>query len=150
MLEKIVELRSIPLKNGYEIIYGADFDQEDKVDFGFSKLFLGTGYMKPVHETYAHGHMLMKEKDLFKDFLLNNTENEIDPNEIEEQLLVIIPYSTIIETTSKKIAGRFPTEAILEMRSGDTVKVSKGSKKESETYMVVQAGNELFLVKKNR
>lgn len=150
MLEKIVELRGIPLENGYEIIYGADFDKEDKVDFGFSKLFLGTGYLKPIHETYVYGHMLIKEKDLFKDFLLNNTENLIGSDEIEEQLLVIIPYSTIIETTGKKIAGRYPTEAILEMRSGDIVKVSKCSNIEAETYMVVQGGNELFLVKKNR
>lgn len=35
------------------------------------------------------------------------------------------------------------------MKAEDTVKVSKGDAT-PETYMAVQAGNELFLVKKNR
>lgn len=55
-----------------------------------------------------------------------------------------------IETSGKKIAGRYPTEAILEMKAGDTLSVNKGGCTKTETYMVVQAGNELFLVKKNR
>ena len=63
-------------------------------------------------------------------------------------LFVIIPYATRIVSNSKKIAGIYSTEAILEMHEGDIVELSKGVG--FETYMAVRAGNELLLVKKTR
>lgn len=72
-----------------------------------------------------------------------------EEKDVEERLWVIIPWASEIKTTCKKIAGRYLTEAILEMKVGDTVSVNKGGGAKAETYMVVQAGNELFLIKKN-
>ena len=89
-----------------------------------------------------------KEHDGYKDILVNNL---LEPKEkdIEERLLVIIPHFTEFKTSCKKIAGRYPEEGIIEMKVGDTVTVNKIGAK-PETYMAVQAGNEMFLVKKNR
>lgn len=72
-----------------------------------------------------------------------------EEKDVEERLWVIIPWSSEIKTSGKRIAGRYPEEAILEMKAGDTVTVSKFGAK-PEVYMAVQAGNELLLVKKNR
>ena len=81
--------------------------------------------------------------------LVKHTDGMPDKKDVEERLWVIIPWSVEIRTTAQKIAGRYPEEAILEMKLGDTVTVSKGSDA-VETYMVVQGDNELFLVKKKR
>ena len=89
-----------------------------------------------------------KEHDGFKEILVNNLL-EPEEKDVEERLLVIIPHFTEFKTKCKKIAGRYPEEGIIEMKVGDTVTVNKIGAK-PETYMAVQAGNEMFLVKKNR
>lgn len=153
MLGKIVQLLGVPLKNGFEVVEGVDFCRYGTADLGFATLkSLYTPLKNNYKVTYCWEFCLDKEHDGFKDFLVNNLalkEGMPEEKDIEEKLLVVIPYSSTIETTAKKIAGRYPHEAILEMKAEDTVKVSKGDAT-PETYMAVQAGNELFLVKKNR
>ena len=152
MFGKIVQLLGIPLEDGFEVVEGVEFNPFGKVDLQFATLktlkSLYSHFKVDLKVIYCHGVSLKKECDGFKDFLVNNygMPQETD---VEERLWVIIPYSSTIETTSKKIAGRYPHEAILEMKVGDTVKVNKRGTV-FEMYMVVQAGNELFLIKKNR
>lgn len=152
MLGKLVQLLGVPMEDGFRVVEGVHFTWLGEADFRFATLRL---FYNPVKEdykvTYCWEFGLNKQHDGFKDFSVNNLSLEKGPeeNEVEERLWVIIPYSSTIETTAQRIAGRYPTEAILEMKAGDTVKVHKGSAV-PETYMAVQAGNELFLVKKNR
>ena len=153
MLGKILQLKGIPMENGFRVEEGVDFCIYGTADLRFATL---TSYENPRKDTYkvtyCWGFHLEKQHDGFKEFHVNNLalkDGMPDKKDVEERLWVIIPWSVEIRTTAKKIAGRYPEEAILEMKLGDTVTVSKGSDA-VETYMVVQGDNELFLVKKNR
>lgn len=152
MLGKITELSGISSPDGFEVIYGIDVYEDGRRDLGFVSLEMGGEvFSNRTHVTYIIGYCLDdSEQESFKKYHIGICEENQIPEEIsEEYLFVIIQYSSGIETTCKRLAGRNPTEAILKMHEGDTVKVSKAGGI-SETYMVVKAGNELFLVKKNR
>ena len=151
-LGKIAEISGIALENGFEVIYGIDVYEDGKRDLGFVSLVVARSFPKRTRVTYMYSYCLRKEQDLFKEYIIGTDK---DPTQLpnselnEEYLWVIIPYSSGIETNAKRVAGRYPTEAVLEMRVGDTVEVRKAGGT-PENYMVVKAGNELFLVKKNR
>jgi len=153
MLGKILQLLGKPLQDGFEIVNGVNFCEFGTADLRFAKLSLGHNPVKSDYNTtYCWQFTIEKEYDGFKDIMVNNcglVGVELEEKVVEEKLWVIIPYSGAIETTAKKIAGRTQNEAILEMYHGDTVKVNKAGAL-PETYMAVQAGNELLLVKKNR
>ena len=152
MLGKIVELSGIALENGFEVIYGIDMYEDGRRDFGFASIVASASFPKRTRVSYMYGYCLSNEQDLFKEYVIETDTNtdKLPNSEFEEEFLwVIIPYSSGIETSAKRVAGRYLTEAILEMRVGDTVEVRKAGGT-PETYMVVQGGNELFLVKKNR
>ena len=153
MLGKIVQLRGDPMKDGFRVVEGVDFCVLGIADLRFATLVLGHNPMRnDYHLTYCWEFTIEKEDDGFKEILVNNltiVDCLPEENVVEERLLVIIPWSSEIKTTCKRIAGRYPEEAILEMKAGDTVTVNKGGAK-PEVYMAVQAGNELMLVKKNR
>lgn len=146
-LGKIVRLHGIPLEDGFKVEYGIeDRYQLGDIDLKFATLKLQIGYQ---NFKYIYGYTITNEIDGFKDILINNCK-EPKKEDVEEYLFVIIPYSVSIKTTARKIAGRQFHEAILEMHSGDTVTVTKGDEAIQEVYMAVQAGNEMFLVKKDR
>jgi len=147
MFGKIVQLRGIPL----EIEYGVTLRQDCTVDFGPARLSaVGISDVKKKC-IYCGAYVISKLHDSFVDILLPVfDEKYLNPNvDIEDYLLVIIPYASDIKTTAVKIAGKYPTEAILEMHAGDTIKVCYAGVNYG-TYMAVQAGNEMFLIKKNR
>ena len=143
---RIVRLHGKPLEDGFEVEYGLDYKQGNYHDFSFAEIFFGN--VNPsVSKTYICGGYMVKEKrDGYKEIIIFNGDLKADEN--ENMLFVIIPYATRILSEAKKVAGRYSTEAILEMHEGDTVEVSKGVG--FETYMAVKAGNELLLVKKSR
>ena len=152
-LGKIVELSGIALENGFEVIDGIEMCEDGRIDLGFGSIVaVAARFSKRTRVKYMYSYFLKSQHDLFKEYFIST---ETDPNQLpnsdlhEEFLWVIIPYSSGIETNAKKVAGRYPTEAILKMYVGDTVEVRKAGAI-SETYMVTKAGNELFLVKKNR
>ena len=153
MLGKLVQLLGVPMGDGFRVVEGVDFCQLGTADFRFAYLTLLYNPHKSDYKvTYCWEFHLDEQYDGFKDFSVNNLalkDGMPEAKDIEERLLVIIPWSSKIETTCKKIAGRYPEEAILEMKAGDTVTVNKAGA-ETETYMAIQAGNELFLIKKNR
>lgn len=153
MLGKILQLRGIPMEDGFRVVDGVDFCIYGIADLRFATLISYENPRKNSYKvTYCWGFHLDKQHDGFKDFHVNNCalkDGMPEEKDVEERLWVIIPWSSEIKTTAKKIAGRYPEEAILEMKVGDTVTVCKGSDA-VETYVVVQGGNELFLVKKNR
>lgn len=143
---RIARLLGKPLEEGFEVEYGIDYKQGNYHDFSFAEISFGN-IDSSVSKTYICGGYMVKEKrDGFKEIVIFNGDLRADEN--ENMLLVIIPYATRIVSESKRVAGRYPTEAILEMHEGDTVEVSKGLG--FETYMAVKAGNELLLVKKSR
>lgn len=151
MFGKVVQLLGIPLENGFEVIYGIDgidFKHGVRYELSFGDITFGN-INSDITKTYIYGGHLVKEKaDGFKEVLIFNGELSEEDN--EEYLLVIIPYATQLKTEAKKIAGRYPHEAILEMHAGDTVEVSKSANGSRDIYMAVQAENEMFLIKKSR
>ena len=148
MLGKIVQLLGIPLEDGFEVKYGIEADEYRKIDLKFATLSLSGPISEENYITHIWYYWERNKSDGFIEFLIQ-IPDKIYEKDVEDFLFVIIPYSSKINTTGKKVAGRYPTEAILEMKAGDTVTVNKGGAEE-ETYMAVQAGNELFLIKKNR
>ena len=101
--------------------------------------------------TYIRSGYWIKEKgDGFKEITVFN--GDLEKNDKEEFLLVLIPWANYLKTTATKVAGRYPTQAILEMRAGDTLEVSSyhDAKQDVHVFMAVQAGNEMFLIKKTR
>ena len=149
MLGKIVQLLGVPMEDGFRVVEGVEFCKFGTADVRFATLILGNNPWKNDYKvTHCWEFTVEKEDDGFKDILVNNLL-EPEEKDIEERLLVIIPHFTEFKTSCKKIAGRYPEEGIIEMKVGDTVTVNKGGAK-PETYMAVQAGNEMFLVKKNR
>lgn len=150
MFGKIAQILGISLEDGFEVKYGINVRKDGIADFKFATIKLYNIESEEGNSPYICGTTIVNKPDGFKDIFLKSIEEEyIRKEDIEDCILVIIPYSETIETTATKIAGRYSTEAILEMHVGDTVTVQKIRAK-TETYMAVQAGNELFLVKKNR
>jgi len=150
MLGKIVQLRGILSKDSFEVKYGINVRKDGTADLEFATIQLYNMESEEVNSPYICGTITVNEtKGLKYIFLKSIEEKYIKEDDIEDYLFVIIPYASVIETTACKIAGRYPKEAILKMYSGETVKVKKVGAK-PETYMAVQAGNEMFLIKKNR
>lgn len=158
MLGKIVMLHGAPFEEGFRVQYGIERRNYLGVyDMEFATLDFEPGSPEMSileRKTYIQGgYKVEDERDGFKkiniyggdDFILKNGK---DLN--EEYLLVIIPWARHIVTNLKRIAGRYYYEAIYEMHAGDTIEVSKSSSGPREVYMAVQAGNEMFLIKKNR
>lgn len=146
MFGKIAQLRGKEAQAGYEVVYGIDNPIAGRYSLAFGSISFGNMY---ATTTYIYGGHIVEEKsDGYKDILIFN--GELTSSDTEEYLLVIIPYASQLKTDSKKIAGRYYHEAILEMHNGDTVEVSKNSFGKREVYMAVQAGNEVFLIKKER
>lgn len=104
-------------------------------------------YGDDVYTYICGGHWVEDERDGFKKIVICN-ERDLLENENEEYLLVLIPWVSKYEAPEKRIAGRYPEEAVLVLKPGETLTLYGSDKKEK--YMVVQAGNELFLVKKQR
>lgn len=151
MFGKIVQLLGVPARNEFKVVYGiggVDFKHSVRHQLNFGEVTFGN--MNPdVSKTYIYGGHLVNEKaDGFKEVMIFNGELSEEDN--EEYLLVIIPYAFQLKTNAKKIAGRYPNEAILEMYAGNTVEVSKSSNGKRDIYMAVKAGNEMFLIKKSR
>lgn len=151
MFGKVVQLLQVPLEDGFETVYGissVDFKHSDRYELSFGEIVFGN--INPnITKTYIYGGHLVKEKnDGFKEVLIFN--GELSKEDKEEYLLVIIPYAAQLKSKAKKIAGRYSYEAILEMHVGDTLEVSNSSTGSRDIYMAVQAGNEMFLLKKSR
>lgn len=149
MVGKVVQL--LGKKNdGFKVVYGIDDNiVENRYLLNFGEIVLGNN--KPnATATYIYGgHLVEEQEDGYKKVVIFN--KELPKDAIEEYLLVVIPYAgQLVTLGGKRIAGRYYYEAILEMHKGDIVEVSKSFSGEREIYIAVQAGNEMFLIKKHR
>ena len=153
MLGKIVQLLSRPMQDGFKVYEGVEFKSDGTFyDFPFAELSLMDIPKKPFHPTYCSGLELVEEFDGFKKFKVNNcgyADTKPEKGLFEDRIWVIVPYSKEINTTAKKIAGRYPTEGLFEMKTGDVIKVCKAGA-EPEFYMAAQVGFEMFLIKRTR
>lgn len=151
MFGKVVQLLENPLEDGFEIVYGidgVDFKHSVRYELSFGEVTFENMNLD-VTKTYIYGGYLVKKKtNGFKEVLIFNGELSEEDNEV--YLLVIIPNAVQLKTNSKRITGRYPNEAILEMRAGDTVEVSKSSNGKRDVYIAVKVTNEMFLIKKSR
>lgn len=153
MIGKLARLEGIPGENSFKVFYGVDLEPNGRdfsIFYPITFPNLSFANLDPkVSKTYIKGDYIITDKpDGFKDILIFNSD--LSQDDKEDYLLVIIPYAAQLHSTSKKVAGRYFQEAVLEMRPGDTVEVSKSFTGNREVFMVVQAGNELFLIKKTR
>lgn len=140
-LGKVVRILGLPLDDSFELLYGLEASQ-------YELNFASVCRLKGQNPIYFKKVYIDKKEDMKKEISIF----DIQPDEvsIEDTLLVIIPYAGQLVSSAEKIAGRYPTEGIFVMHAGDTVEVSKSCWGHRIVYMAVQAGNELFLVKKNR
>lgn len=153
MFGKVVTITGVEFSSDFKVCYGIHhevFKRLHRHPLGFAEL-LFSNCAPDATGTYIYGGHQVKEKgDGFKEIMVFNGNLEKDDK--EEYLLAIIPWANNLKTTATKIAGRYPTEAILEMRAGDTLEVScwHDARQEVHVYMAVEAGNEMFLIKKTR
>ena len=155
-LGKIVEL--LPSVSGFQVMYGIEMTEYSSKQFSFGTIISKEPLCKKTHITYMEDdyYYLRDHQNDLKQYLISaydpkgKVQKRIPRPELEEEFLwVVIPYASKIESDSRKVAGRTDAEGIFEMFAGDTVKVSRADCA-LETYIVAKAGNELFLVKKNR
>lgn len=107
-------------------------------------------YDENVYTQICGGHWVEDLEDGFKKVVICNSR-ELLENEEEEYLLVIIPCVNKYEAPEKRIAGRYPEEAILVLKPGDElILYGNNNNNNKEKFMAVKAGNELFLLKKRR
>ncbi len=145
MLGKIVQLLGKPMEDGFSVVEGIEFCKLGTAEFEFAEFKLYHNPSKNGYKVIYCWELSIKEQhDGFKEVLVNNLEHMPEEKCVEERLWVLIPWASEIKTSCEKIAGRYPQEAIIEMKAGDVIAVDK------EIYMAVQTGNEMFLVKKNR
>lgn len=142
---KVVRLNGVPLVDRFEILYGLECDSGQGI-FNFGTISLNNPSWSNIY--IKTGVIVTNRGDGFTDILILN--GQLEPDEVEQFILVIIPNATQLVTNVQKIAGRYPNEAVLCMHAGDTVEVSKTHNGQRTVYMAVQAGNELFLIKKER
>lgn len=146
MYGKVVQLLGKKQSNGFEVVYGIDNHIANRYLLGFGEIILKNSN-PGVTTTYMYGGYDVKRlSDGYKKLTIYN--GELPKDSIVDQLLVIIPRAEQIITSATRIAGRYYNEAILEMRDGDTVEVSKNKNGESEVYTAVQKENEIYLVNK--
>ena len=138
---KVVRILGLPLDESFEVLYGLE---TTRYDLGFASICRLKG-QNPIYFKRAY---IDAKNDKKKE--INIFDAQLDEDDVEDTLLVIIPYAGQLVSSAEKIAGRYPTEAVLVMHAGDTVEVSKSYSGRRTVYMAVQVGNELFLVKKNR
>lgn len=130
---------------GFEVVYGIGNNRH----LDFAEIVLADTTPNAT-KTYIYGGHIVEEKcDGYKKVLVFN--KELPKDAVEEYILLIVPYAQqLVENKSTRIAGRYYYEAIYELHEGDIIEVSRYYKEKKEKYMVVRAGNELFLIKKNR
>ena len=154
-LGKIVEL--LPSGSSFQVMYGIEMTEYSRKQFSFGAIISKEPVLKKTHVTYmSDEYYLRGAQHDFKEYIISaydpkgKVHKRMPRPELEEEFLwVVIPYASKIESDSRKVAGRTEAEGIFEMFAGDTVKV-KRTDCALETYIVAKAGNELFLVKKNR
>ena len=156
MVGKIVRLLGVPMSEEFEVQYGIPETPKGVFDARFATIKLAnlsnsaeSGLEPPF--TYIYGGYIVQDlKDAYKEIIICNKQKEDIPvSAVEDTLLVIIDFGWF-ETSAKKIAGRFEYEGILEMHAGDVIYISKGLNYIKKTFMAVQVGNELILIKKER
>lgn len=153
MFGKLVTLTGVELSSDFNVCYGLPDELSKKLkryELAFANVEFSCGRPDATVTYIYSGHWVREKGDGFKEIMVFNGELERDDK--EEYLLVIIPRANYLKTTATKIAGRYPNEAILEMRAGDTLEVScwYDARQDVHVYVAVEVGNEMFLIKKTR
>ena len=153
MIGKVVQLLEKEYDYGFNVVYGIH-DLVCKNAFRHMLAFAEIQYSnRSLGSTRTYISKGYNVEDVNLNFKIITVFNGyLAPADKEEYLLVCIPQAQFINTTAKKIAGRDNKEAILEMRAGDTVELTRFSDrgKNKYVYIAVEAQNEMFLIEKTR
>lgn len=149
MVGKIVQLIGSKIDSSFEVIYGMEHNIiANRCILNFAEILLGNNTPNATTTYIYGGHIVEEHGDGYKQVMIFN--EELPKDAIEEYILLVIPYASQLVTNAKRVAGRYYYEGIFEMKEGDIVEISKDFTGKRQIYMVVKAGNELFLIKKNR
>lgn len=149
MVGKIVQLIGSKVDSSFEVIYGIEDNIiANRYILNFAEILLENTTHNATTTYIYGGHLVEERGDAYKQVMIFN--EELPKDAIEEYLLLVVPYASQLVTNAKRVAGRYYYEGIFEMKEGDIVEISKDFTGKRQIYMVVKAGNELFLIKKNR
>lgn len=153
MIGKVVQLLEKEFEYGFKVVYGIH-SLVCKNSFRYMLNFAEIQYsnLSPGStRTYiSKGYIVEDGEGDFKRITVCN--GYLKPEDKEEYLLVCIPKADDLNTTAKIIAGRNKRSAILEMRAGDKVELTRFSDRSKNrfVYIAVEAENEMFLIEKTR
>ena len=137
---KVVELVPKQPYNGYQVRYGLSYGKRSLANV---RVYANDGAKSFTY--FNDGISAIKETDNGTYIYVNN--GELKQNDVEDTLLVIIPYAQQLVTCVEKIHKISHREAVLFMHEGDTVELSQSLKVKRSVYTVVRNGKKLFLVK---
>ena len=137
---KVVELVPKQPSNGYLVRYGLSYGKRSLVhinvranDGAKSFTYFNDGISaikKPANGiTYVY---------------VNN--GDLKHNDVEDTLLVIVPFAQQLVTAAEKIDQMSQHEAVIFMHEGDTLELSQSPKGKRSIYTAVRDGKKLFLV----
>lgn len=154
---KLVQVVKKPLSDEFETIYGMECGNTGRCLLDFAEvMFNDASGLSPTCYIQHAGYEVLSGDDNFKQILIYN--GRVLEEDEESYLLVVVPFGLHgFSSTAKRIAGRYPYEAILEMHEGDILEVTpfhcgKVGKSfiPSQKFVATRAFNEMFLVKKTR
>lgn len=144
---KLLFLQGIAEHEGFEVIPGGKqmAGERNKLSCGHVTLQM---YYQEATMTYIKGGIAVNLDKIEHELLVFNGELEAD--DTETYLLVIVSNALWVKTNGMKIAGNYENDGAFVLHEGDIIEVSKDTRGRYEKFMVVRAGNELGLFKKNR
>ena len=146
-LGKIVILQGIAEHEGFKIIPCGKYmtGGRNKIGFGHISLYCRNDW---TTMDYIKGGFAVSPGEAEQEIVIFN--GELEKDDIETYLLVVVSNALWLKTDAERVAGKYENEGAFAMHEGETIEVCKDTRGISETFMVVRAGNELGLFKKNR
>lgn len=129
-------------RDGFDVIEGIKGMEitDNRINLGFSEITFSNIGDSTTYIT--GGYKIDQKREGFKKIFLFNKEIS-SGDYMEEYLLVIIPFAWDIKTTARKIAGVYPTEAIIDMGDKDKLEISRDGIK--KTYIASKVGEKIIL-----
>ena len=144
---KIVILQGIAEHKGFKIVPCGKYMTDGRQTIGFGHISLycrNTG----TSRTYIKGGFAVSPDPAEQ--VISVFNGNLEKDDVETYLLVIVTNALWLKTDAERVAGAYENEGAFVMCEGETIEVCKDTRGKSETFMVVRAGNELGLFKKNR
>lgn len=153
MIGKVVQLLEKEFDHGFKVVYGIHSlvcKNSFRHRLDFAEIQYSNRTPGSTRTYISKGYSVEDGNGDFK--IITVWNGYLEQKDKEEYLLVCIPKADNINTTAKIIAGKNNRSAILEMRAGDKVELTRfcDRSKNKYVYIAVEAENEMFLIEKTR